>query len=51
MEVVGAEDLLPIVGGARSSSDMLIEFLLRLSEVVLIALPVGTSEKDRWGRL
>jgi hypothetical protein len=47
VDIVGAEDLLPMVGGWCPSSDMVIEFRLWLNEDVLSALPVGTSEKDR----
>ena len=47
VDIVGAEDLLPMVGGRPPFSDMLTEFRLRLKEDVLVALPVGTSEKDR----
>jgi hypothetical protein len=50
VDIVGAEDLLPMVGGWRPSSDMLMEFRPWLNDEVLVALPVGTSEKDLWLR-
>lgn len=46
VDIVGAEDLLPMVGGWCPSSDMLIECLLRFNVDLLVALPVGAVEKE-----
>lgn len=47
VDIVGAADLFPMVGGCCPSSDMLAEGLLPRSDSVLIELPVGTVEKER----
>lgn len=41
---VGANDLLPMVGGGAPSSEDLKDLLLLLSDEMLPVLPVGTSE-------
>lgn len=46
VDMVGAVDLLPIVGGAFPSRDDMMECLLRFNEGVLIEMPVGPVEKE-----
>lgn len=46
VDVVGAVDLFPIVGGGSPSKEERNE-CLRSTEDVLIELPVGTVEKER----
>jgi hypothetical protein len=46
VDIVGADDLLPIVRGSPSS-DSLTDRLLRFKDDVLIVFPVGAVEKER----
>lgn len=48
VDMVGASDLFPMVGGWRSSSDTLAERLLRFKDEVLVVPAVGEVERDAW---
>jgi hypothetical protein len=48
VDIVGAEDLLPMIGSSCPSSDKLADGLLRFKDDVLVVPPVGTVEKERW---
>jgi hypothetical protein len=48
VDIVGTEVLLPMVGSWCPSSDTLTDGLLLFKDDVLVVLPVGTVEKERW---
>jgi hypothetical protein len=47
VDIVGATDRFPIVGGGRPSTEERHERLLRSMDVVLAVRPVGTVEEDK----